>query len=197
MIKTNVDFPQIVVNSIPAPELIGDIISESDLEPYISGLRQLDSFGIDFIVMACNTIHLFYERLQNEVATPILDLRSEVESAVKGRGIKSVLLIGTPNTLNAHLYEFKGIECVKPNTAEVGKISNAIFNFNNGTNKTAQSGIVGSICRRYISNGGIEAVILGCTELGLMMENIEYPKIDTMDVLLEAVVRMVADAKTE
>ena len=56
-IKNNKDFPQIIVNSIPAPELIQETVSDSDLTPYVSGLRELDRFGVDVIVMVCNTIH--------------------------------------------------------------------------------------------------------------------------------------------
>ena len=61
LIKSNKDFPPIIVNSIPAPELIYEEVSDKDLEPYIMGLKELEKFGADFIVMACNTIYLFYD----------------------------------------------------------------------------------------------------------------------------------------
>ena len=65
-IKSNRDFPQIIINSIPAPELIYDKISDEELQPYIKGLKELDKFGVDFIIMICNTIHLYYDKLQKE-----------------------------------------------------------------------------------------------------------------------------------
>ncbi len=63
LIKNNKDFPHIIINSIPAHELISHKISDEELKPYIEGLKELDKFGVDFIVMVCNTIHLFYDEL--------------------------------------------------------------------------------------------------------------------------------------
>jgi aspartate racemase len=88
LIKSNKDFPQIVINSIPAPELIYDEISDEELKVYIDGLKELDEFGVDFIVMVCNTIHLYYDKLQREVKTPILNLREEMKEFLRKRGNK-------------------------------------------------------------------------------------------------------------
>jgi len=88
LIKTNRDFPQIVINSIPAPELIHDKITKEELCHYIQGLKELDELGVDFIVMVCNTIHLYYEQLQQEINTPILDLRKELEDSLKRKKVK-------------------------------------------------------------------------------------------------------------
>ena len=91
LIKSNKDYPQIIINSIPAPELIYEKILKEDLKPYIEGLKELDKFNPDFIVMVCNTIHLYYERLQKEVKTPIIDLRKEVKEYLIKNKIKSRL----------------------------------------------------------------------------------------------------------
>src|SRR3989344_1847215 len=90
LIKTNKDYPQIIINSIPAPELIYERISKEDLKPYIRGLKELDKFNPDFIIMVCNTIHLYYDLLQKEIKTKIIDLRKELELYVKKKKIKSV-----------------------------------------------------------------------------------------------------------
>ena len=49
LVKDNTDFPQILINSIPAPELVFNKTTEKDLRPYEEGLKELDSFGVDFI----------------------------------------------------------------------------------------------------------------------------------------------------
>ena len=77
-IQSNTDFPQIIINSIPAPELVGNKIKEKELGPYVKGLKELDSMGPDFIIMVCNTIHLYLDYLQGHVKTPILNLREEI-----------------------------------------------------------------------------------------------------------------------
>lgn len=187
LIKSNKDYPQIVINSIPAPELIYDKISEKDLETYISGLKELEKFKVDFIVIVCNTIHLFYDRLQEEVKTQIIDLRKELEKTLIKNKIKSTLVIGTPNTLKRGLYRFKGIKSLEPNEEEMTILTNAIFNFNKGSSKAIQIQKVKEICQKYLKEGA-ETIILGCTELAIMLSKENFPKIDTIEVLVEATV---------
>lgn len=177
------------MNSIPAPELLYDNISDEDIAPYLEGLKQLDSIGVDFIVMVCNTIHIFYDRLQSEIKTPILDLRKEVGNAVRDSVASSVLVLGTPCTVRSNLYDFDGMRCVKPTEEEVEVLSDAIFNFNKGTDKKLQDEKVRGMCKKYIDSGLADVAILGCSELGLMLAESSIPKIDTMDVLVEATIR--------
>jgi len=187
LIKRNKDFPQIVINSIPAPELIYDKISEKDLMPYIRGLKELDKFGVDFILMVCNTIHLYYDLLQKQINTPILNLRYELNNILLKKGIKSTLIIGTPNTIKQGLYRFKGISSFEPNQKEIGQLSKAIFMFNKGLNKSYQVKKVRKICDKYLKKGA-EIVILGCTEFAVMLNEEDIPKINTIDVLVEAAI---------
>ena len=194
-IKSNKDFPQIVINSVPAPELVYDKITDADLSSYLTGLRELDNFRVDFIVMVCNTIHLFYDKLQSQIKTPILDLRKIVENTIKERHIDSVLVLGTPSTIYKGLYDFAGVTSIKPTKNETEQISIAIFNFNNGTNKENQSKKVEEICKKYLNNEKAKTVILGCTELGLMLNNENFDKINTIDVLVKATAEIVMQGK--
>ena len=186
LIKSNKDFPQIIINSIPAPELIYEDISEEDLKPYIRGLKELEKFGVDFIAMICNTIYLFYERLQKEIKVPIIDLRKEVKNFLINENIKSITVLSSPAIIKRGLYSFKGIDSIDLNEGEIKSLTKAIFNFNRGVNKNKQIKIVRNIARRYL-NKGAEFLILGCTELALMLKNENMPKINTMEILTEAV----------
>jgi len=188
VIKSNLDFPQIIINSIPAPELVHETISEADLQPYIKGLKELDSMNVDFIVMVCNTIHLFYDRLQKEINTPIIDLRNELENTIKQRKIKSTLILGTPTIVKNGLYQFKGINSIEPDEMELKELTNAILNFNLGKNKQKQVQKVRMVCQKYVKKDSI-TIILGCTELALMLSNEGIQKINTLDVLVEATVK--------
>jgi|SRR3989344_3248857 len=186
LIKSNKDYPQIIINSIPAPELINNNISEKDLLPYIEGLKELDEFNPDFIVMVCNTIHLFYDALQAEIKTLILDLRKEVRDSLEKREIKSCLILGTSSTINRRLYDFSGI--IKPDREELKILSEAIFNFNKGENREEQIKITNKICKKYLSLGA-KTILLGCTEFAVMLDKANIPKINTIDILVEATIR--------
>lgn len=135
LIKSNADYPQIIINSIPAPELIHRKISDTDIKPYAEGLKFLEKSGADFIVMVCNTIHLYYDTLQKKIKTPILDLRQEVKQILVKSGIKSALVLGTPAAIKLGLCRFKGIKTFEPSQEEMKQITGVIFNFNKGIDK--------------------------------------------------------------
>jgi len=187
LIKNNRDYPQIFINSIPAPELIYDKISKKDLNLYIEGLKQLEENKVDFIVMVCNTIHLFYGKLQKEIKTPILDLRNELKKILAENKIKTVTVLGTPSTIKKGLYKFDGIKYLNPSVKEMKQLTDSIFNFNKGNETNKQTEVVKKICQKYLEKGS-EIVVLGCTELALMLSNKNLPTIDTIDVLVESTI---------
>ena len=193
LVKANHDFPQIVINSIPAPGLVYESISNEDLTMYIEGLKQLDGFGVDFIVMVCNTIYLFYDKLQKQIKTPILNLREEIKRTLDKKKVNSVLVLGTPSTVNKGLYKFDGVNCIVPDKSELMELGGAIFNFNLGNKKENQAEKVKKICDKYLGYRKVETVILGCTEVALMLENENFPKINTIDVLVDATANRFAE----
>jgi aspartate racemase len=189
-IKSNTDFPQFIINSIPAPELLDPSVSGELLDPYIKGLKELDRYGVEFVVMICNTIHAYHALLQAQIKTPILDLRVEVEKEMKTNGIKSALILATPTTIESGLLKFDGIKYHNPSKRELETIIDSIHKFNSGVRKEEQGALLSSMANKYI-NRGAEAVILGCTEISLMMADFDMKKIDTMDVLSEATVKLI------
>lgn len=188
LIGSNTDFPQIIINSIPAKELIHAKIIDRDLELYMKGLKELDRFGVDFIVMACNTIHLFHERLQSEIKTPILDIRKALREFLMRKKVRSVAVLGTPMTIKQGLYRFNDFEYFDLTKNNIKLITDAVFNFNKGFKKEQQKKIIENIAKTCLDKGA-EIIVLGCTELSLMLENIDIPKIDTMDILLAATIK--------
>ena len=186
MIRSNKDFPQIIINSIPAPELIYDSISSNELSPYLDGLEEIDKFGVDFIVMVCNTIHLYYNEFAQHISTPIINLKEELHKQLIRKNVSAALILGTPSTIKRGLYRFDNIKSLEPNEAELKQLTKAIFNYNKGYQKERQVSKVRRICKKYL-NKGAEMVILGCTEFAVMLKNEKFPKIDTIKVLVDSV----------
>jgi len=135
--------------------------------------------------MVCNTIHLYHQRLQAEIETPILDLRQELARVLNDKGIKSTLVIGTPNTIRQGLYRIDGVEAYEPDEGEIQQLSEAISNFNCGIDRDEQVRKARDICDKYLKLG-VEVVILGCTEFAVMLGEEDLPKINTIDVLVNA-----------
>lgn len=167
MIKSNSDFPQIIINSIPAEELVCKKINRKTLLPYIKGLKELESFQVDFIVIVCNTIYQFYDYIQERVKTPILNLKKEVKEHILKKEIKSVVVFGTPLTIESGLYEFDGIKSLYPTHNEINRMSKAILRFNSGYERNNQIRIIENILKRY-NNQNIK-ILSGCTEISLMI----------------------------
>ncbi len=188
LVRKNQDFPQIFINSIPAPELIFNKLDKVEVEPYLQGLRELDSIHPDFIVIVCNTIHLFHKELQSKIKSPLIDLRKEVEQEIKRLKIKNITVMGTPSTISLGLYNFKGVNYLNPNKEEMEILSATVFNFNQGIDRGAQKNKVEQIAKKYLLLGS-ERVVLGCTELAVMLEKMDAPRLNTIDVLVDAVVR--------
>jgi aspartate racemase len=186
IVRTNTDFPQIILNSIPAPELVGEI-TEQELAHYRQGLAELDSLGVDFIIMVCNTIHLHLDALQRAVRAPILDLREEVRRTLAARDVSCALVIGTPNTILQGLYRYDDLRILEPTLEEMSELSDAIVNFNIGKDKHKQANIARRICQQYLDRAHI--IILGCTEFGVMLGNSDLPTLNTIDVMVEATLR--------
>jgi aspartate racemase len=194
-VKNNSDFPQIIINSIPAPELIGEIISDTELEPYINGLKILEKNEVDFIVMVCNTIHIFHERLQKKISTEILDLRKEVRNKIEKTSIKNISIFGTNSTISNGLYEFEGKIYKSPDDTEKNIIKESIFLFNKGEDKKRQIEKVREIAQRHLDSGS-ETILLACTELDLMIKKSGIPNISTINVLKDATIRKIQESKS-
>ncbi|MBI2580566.1 aspartate/glutamate racemase family protein [Candidatus Woesearchaeota archaeon] len=187
LVKDNTDFPQILINSIPAAELVFDVTTAEDLKAYENGLLELDAINPDFIVMVCNTIHLHYERLKGLVKAPLINLREEISGELKQRKARIVTVLGTPTTVKKGLYEFDGVSYINPTEAELASLGSAIHNFNKGDDKEAQKRVVAGVAKRCVDQGS-EAVILGCTEFAVMLRGKSMSKIDSLSVLVNATV---------
>ncbi len=152
-IKSNCDFPQIVVNSIPAPELISREIKDCDLQHYYNGLKELDEMGLDIIVMVCNTIHLFFDVLQESIRTPILNLREEVHKVLQQNEISCITVLGTPSTITQGLYNFPEIRNIDPTTEELTMLGDTILNYNRGVQQKEQVEKTKVLVEKYLQKG--------------------------------------------
>ncbi|MBI3036104.1 amino acid racemase [Candidatus Woesearchaeota archaeon] len=195
LIRDNTDFPYIIVHSIPAPELVGKNNSQY-LEPYKAGLMAIDKSFVDAIIMVCNTIHLHHAELQKETTAPIMDLRQKVKERLARDGVKKIAVIGTPSTISEGLYRFDGIDYVVLTEQEIDGLSSAIFKYNKGEDQETQKRFVENIARQTIGKGA-EAVVLGCTEFAVMLKDSDIPKIDTLDVLVDATIDFYRGTKTQ
>ena len=70
--KYDCDFPEIIIDSIPLPDIIESEIDESEIsEMLINGCQLLQSSKADFIVIPCNSVHKYIEEMRESVDIPV------------------------------------------------------------------------------------------------------------------------------
>ena len=134
----------------------------------------LEKAGADFILICTNTMHKVADAVQKRISVPILHIAEVTADVLKSEGIKKVGLLGTKYTMTQDFYKAKlieaGIEVVIPDEAEVEMINDVIFN-------QLCLGIISAESRtkfvqaiEQLKAKGAQGVILGCTEIGLLIE---------------------------
>lgn len=141
--------------------------------------RALEQAGADFLVIATNTMHKVAPEIEQEVRLPLLHIADATAGILKQDGISSVGLLGTRFTMEQDFYrerlERAGIRVVIPDESQREVIHQVIYReLCRGeikqTSKRAYLEIVDSLAEQ-----GAQAVILGCTEIGLLIRPEDTP----------------------
>ncbi|MBI4015650.1 MAG: amino acid racemase [Candidatus Aenigmarchaeota archaeon] len=192
--------PSILIYNVPNLFRLEEAAVKTDgnlgefLPLLLSGIKILEEKS-DFIVMPCNTLHIFIEDIRKASRVPVLSILDETVGRIKKMGIRKIGILATMKTIKEKLFEEKleenGIETIKPDISEQKRVSEIIHCILKGEKteemKTELLGIVTGLKEK-----GAEAVILGCTDLQLLInqENSGVKLIDTVDVLADSAVRI-------
>ena len=146
-------------------EKAGDVLSRA--------AQGLEAAGADYILICTNTMHKVFEQVQRSVRVPLLHIAQLTADALKADGIEKVGLLGTKYTMEQEFYKAKlvenNIEVVIPGKTAVEEINRVIFEelcvgvIREESRKTFLSAIDDMVAN------GAQAVILGCTEIGLLV----------------------------
>jgi aspartate racemase len=164
---------------------------------YILGsVRRLAGAGVDFIAITANTPHLMYDELAGASARPMVSIVEVCAEEARRRDIRRPLLLGTRFTMEAPFYPAVfarfGIGVMTPDEGErrwvheryVGELLNGDFR-----DETRKAFV--SLVERLRVREGIDAVILGGTELPLLMQSptvADLPVLDTTELHVNAIV---------
>jgi len=146
-------------------EKSGEILGEA--------AKALERGGADLILICTNTMHKVYDQVQGYVQVPLIHIADATADALKKNDVHKVALLGTKYTMKQDFYKDrlikKGFDVLIPNDADVELVNSVIFNelcLGKIEDKSREefSRIIGEL-----KNDGAEAVILGCTEIGLLV----------------------------
>lgn len=157
--------------------------------------RAVERGGADFGLLATNTMHKVFDRIQEAVRIPLVHIADVTGREIKGRGLGRVGLLGTRFTMEQDFYRGKlardyGLEVLVPDEAERQVIHGILYNeLCLGKIKDASRDVFREIIGR-LEGRGAQGIILGCTEIPLIVkaEDSRLPLFDTTALHAKAAV---------
>lgn len=175
-------YPEMVLRSLNLQE-VSDAQDRNDwgrvAEIMVRGMYDLRNAGADFGAIASNTPHNAFDKIRAASPIPVLSIMDATSKEIKKDGFKTVGLLGTRSTMeNGYFqreFERQGIKTIVP--GEEGKI-----NVNSIIFKELVKGIVLEHSKyvfkdviRKLADGGAEGIILGCTEIPMLIKQEDSP----------------------
>lgn len=160
-----------------------DILSEA--------AKSLEKAGADFIIICTNTMHKVAPQIQSRIGIPIIHIAESTADVLKQRNIQKVALLGTKYTMTQDFYKDKlaeaGISVLIPDDASIEIVNDIIYNelclgIISPQSKKKYIAIIEKLAQR-----GAQGVILGCTEIGLLVQqkDTSLPVFDTTQIHAE------------
>ena len=141
--------------------------------------KRLESIGADFIVIATNTMHKLVPDMEKHLRIPILHIADAAAKRIKEDGLRRVGFLGTKFTMTQDFVigrlKAAGLEVIVPEEEDIGLVNDIIFN------ELCHGKILDSSREEYkriishMQGQGAEGVILGCTEVGMLIGEKDSP----------------------
>lgn len=152
---------------------------EEAAELLADAAKRLEAGGADFVLLCTNTMHKVAGAIQNSVKIPFVHIADAACEAIKAQGLNKVALLGTRYTMEQDFYKQRlidnGLEVIVPEKGDRDTVHNIIY-------EELVQGVVKHESRlRYqiiincLQKRGAEGVILGCTEIGLLIKPDDSP----------------------
>ena len=199
------EYPEVMINSINMTEMLGYVFTNQQdrlVDFMVDKIEGLERTGVDYIAIASNTPHMVFDWIAERVQTPLISIVEETCRVMLDGKFKKVGLLGTKSTMTNGFYQkvaaLYGIEIVIPDTDQQDYIHTkymAELLFNRIVPETKEQLI--RIVRELQENESIEGLILGGTELPLILKQADFADImifDTTVIHVESLVdRMLED----
>ena len=172
--QTRGDVPEIVLYSLNLRDFPSIDNEDAVAKWLLGGLNALHRAGADFALISANTPHIVFDRLKPLSPLPVLSIVEETGKAVSALGAATVGLFGTKITMSSDFYQrvFDNyrIRIILPSKEEQEYINHKITSelIFNKILKDTKNGLL-KIAERMVHDEGIQALILGCTELPLIL----------------------------
>ena len=197
-------YPEIIVYSVNMNELMKFVeatnwagLSEWLLEKIVS----LHRAGAEFAAIASNTPHIVFDEIKTKSPIPLLSIVEATCDKAKEMGLKNAGLMGTKLTMEAEFYKkpfiSEGISVVVPSEEDQQFIHHKLFSeIELGVFTDATRDELLLIAKKMVDGEGIDSLILGCTELPLILTESKYriPFLNTSAIHCESIIAYCIEA---
>ncbi len=193
----NHQHPEVTMHT-PSLSAYMDLLPDGE-EDWVAAARvvvdsacKLQAAGADFVICPDNTIHEDINRVLGEFPLPLLHIADVVANAASDKSMRKVLILGTRYTARSTYYqsalEQQGVAWQMPNTEEMLEVDRVIWEELYWGKVTQQATAYYQKVIRDHKADGCDGVILGCTEIPLMLndENSPLPVLDSTRLLAHA-----------
>lgn len=158
--------------------------------------QSLERAGADFLLICTNTMHKVAPQIQQAITIPIIHIADATVTDLQAKQIKKVALLGTTYTMTQDFYKQRvidqGIDVLIPDEAAIYELNRIIFDelCHGVIKETSKAKFLRAI--QDLQKHGAEGVILGCTEIGLLIEqtDVDLPVFDTTLIHAKAAVEL-------
>lgn len=197
--------PHLLINSISSATLLR--LAEQDrpqLASYLlDSLRVLERGGATFAAFLSNTPHLVFDVLERESPLPLVGIVNAVVEEAAAKGFTRLGLLGTGFTMRADFYPKacrpRGVEIVVPPSNALDEIhARYVGELAKGVFRPETRHLVMEAIDRMVRDDRVDAVVLGGTELPILLESITSPPVPLMNTLtihVHAIVDRILDER--
>ena len=189
------DYPPVIIYSLPlfGFDETGIVDEKLVKKQLIEGVKKLELAGCDIIIIACNTVHTYFDEMQASVKVPIFNIIEETKKRVEKLGYKKIGLFASESTNKLELYQKRfadsNIEIISPNPEQQQILNRVIEHVMGGNQKIEDVILLKEIARDYIRQGA-EAIVMGCTEIPLAINqsHTDIKLFDTIEIIVQSAV---------
>lgn len=190
------EFPEIILDSLNLQKLM-DCFERNDWPQVAVYLREamdrLVAAGADFAAILANTPHNAWEHLEGRTPLPVLTIMEATADALIAQKLERVALLGTRATMERGFFQDhfrrRGIETLTPEADDRKELDRIVWEELSHGKVTGASRERARAIIRSLEGERMQAVILGCTELSMLIraEDSRCPQLDTMIVHADAI----------
>ena len=196
-------FPEIAIESVNLYKALGFVANKNyeALNQYLSeAVANLEACGAELVALTAGTMHIVFEQLQARTNVPFISIPETVAEYAVSKGYTKVGLLGTIFTMEqdylSRAFVDRGIQVVVPSAAQRILVNERISKeLEYGIVKETSTNELIAVIEELKQASGIEAVILGCTELPLALNDNNCPVdcLDIMELHIRKLVQLMAE----